>query len=101
MTKTEDKKYEYAIRRNTDGAWLYDADVDGEDTAWEGDADNATWLSTEAEAVALADINGLTVDEDDDEPELSDGYRVWRREWTYEEDIDEDWESPEPEPVED
>ena len=92
--------YEYAIRRDDD-AWLYDADVDGTDAAWESDADNATWLSTPAEAVALADVNGLTWDDDGDGSRLRDGYRVWRRAWTYEDDIDEDYETPEPEPADD
>ena len=99
---------EYAVRRDTDGAWLYDADLDGADGAWLYDADldgadgawepdmqNATWCASKEDALHVADLNGLTgVDY-----ALADGYSMWERDWVNEEEIGEDWEPAEPRPV--
>lgn len=86
---------EYAVRRDTDGAWLYDADLDGADGAWEPDAQNATWCASKEDALHVADLNGLTgVDY-----ALADGYSMWERDWVNEEEIGEDWEPAEPRPV--
>ncbi|MBT1164565.1 hypothetical protein [Bifidobacterium felsineum] len=95
MTRTSEQGgVEYAIRRDKDGAWLYDGDMDGTDVAWEPDADNATWTETPEQAVEVADVNRLTTAD----YTLQDGYSVWERDWVNEEDLTEDWEPAEPRP---
>lgn len=99
MVRLNDKGgIEYAIRRNEDDAWLYDGDLDGTDTAWEPDADNATWFETREEALAVADIDGLV---SDDDYALAPGYSFWERNWINEEDLTEDYVSPAPRPSKD
>lgn len=95
MVRTSmDGGVEYAIRRKEDGAWLYDGDMDGTDVAWEPDAGNATWCPTKDDAIRVANINRLT----DDLGELDGAYGVWERDWIDEEDMDEDYEEPQPRP---
>lgn len=86
---------EYAIRRIFDNAWLYDGDMDGVDVAWEPDADDATWCETKDQAINLADLNGLT----DEDENLLPEYRMFERDWINEEEITEEYETPEPRPV--
>lgn len=86
---------EYAVRRDMDGAWLYDADLDGTDGAWGPDAQNATWCASKEDALHVADLNGLT----GVEYALAGGYSLWERDWVNEEEIGEDWEPAEPRPV--
>lgn len=94
---TRQDGYEYAVRRDEDGAWLYDADFTGARTAWESDAENATWTATAVDAVSLADLSDLT---DGTQERLLPGYTLWRRGWVDEESVDsDDFEFPEPEPV--
>lgn len=79
---------EYAIMRRSDNAYLFDSEADGSDAAWESDAENASWFDTEELALAVADVNGLTVDADT--PTLRDGYAIASRSWVFEEDLEPD-----------
>ena len=45
---------EYAVRRVSDGRYLWDDDLDGVYQSWQKDPENASWLDTEAEALNLA-----------------------------------------------
>lgn len=91
MTRTDENGgIEYAVRREKDGAYLFDADMDGLDASWEDDEDNATWVETPAMALALADMNGLTTDDEKGDPLLDDGYRIVSRTWVNEEDLEDD-----------
>lgn len=79
---------EYAILRRSDSAYLFDSEGDGSDAAWESDEENASWFGTERLALAVADVNGLTVNADT--PTLADGYAIATRAWTFEEDLEPD-----------
>lgn len=83
---------EYAIRRDEDGAYFFDADLDGRDTSWEFDAENAVWFENKDQLKGCAIINGLAGDDDG----LRDGLKIVSREWYYEEDLipDEDDDDP-------
>lgn len=80
-----DSNIEYAIRRITDQAYLWDDDLDGRYVSWEDDEDNASWLDTEALALNLAELDGVA-HEGADGPVLDEGYEVVSRQWRYEED---------------
>jgi len=79
---------EYAIIRRSDNAYLFDSEGDGTDAAWESDEENASWYDTEELALAVADVNGLTVDADT--PTLADGYAIATRAWSFEDDLEPD-----------
>ncbi|MBT1161854.1 hypothetical protein [Bifidobacterium sp. SO1] len=97
MTRTSEYGgIEYALQRVSDHAWLYDGDLDGEDTAWEPDADDATWLDTKDDVIRMADRLHLA-NEDGDGP--ADGYMIMERDWVNEEEITEEYETPEPRPA--
>ena len=89
-SKLEVAGIEYAVRRDVDGGWFsYDG---GDDTAWEGDPDNATWYEEPSDIAVLVASNRL---------DLNDGYSVWERPYHWDEDIDEDYETPKPTRVDD
>lgn len=77
--------YEYAVRRE-DHAWLYDGDMNGMDTAWEPDPENATWTDSAERALDVAHTNGLTSFDADGEETLASGLEIVCRPWFYEED---------------
>ena len=81
---------EYAIVRESDGAFLFDADGTGRDTAWEDYSENGSWWDTPARAGAIADINGLA--DPDGEDGLHAGVGIVSRPWYYEEDLMDDLE---------
>lgn len=82
MAEQEIAGMEYAIIRDRDHAYLFDADGTGRDTAWEDDEENGIWWGTEDLARAVADANDLT---------LGEGYSIESREQPYEDDLtDED-----------
>lgn len=86
---------EYAIRRTSDGAWLFDADWDGTDSAWEADPDNATWQGDLEDATRLASLNHLLAYDAAGDPQLMTGLEFVARPWFYEEDyLDSDEETP-------
>lgn len=86
---------EYAIRDDTTGKWFRDADADGRDLTWEFDPDNASWKRSVDELMDMAIADGLV---DGVTERLTVGFNVWQRPWVYEDDIDEDYETPEPIP---
>lgn len=77
---------EYAIRRTSDKAWLFDADWDGTDTAWEPDADNATWQGDLEDITRLARLNHMLAYDSAGDPQLMSGLEFVARPWFYEED---------------
>lgn len=96
MVRTSDYGgIEYALMRKADGAWLYDGDMDGEDVAWESDADDASWLDTKDDVIRMADRLDLT----DGEDGLDPAYVLMERDWVNEEEITEEYETPEPRPA--
>lgn len=84
-----DSNIEYAIRRKSDGAYLWDDDLDGRYVSWEDDEDNASWLDTEPLILELAEMDGLAV-EGESGPVLKEGFEVVSRQWRFEEDYTED-----------
>ncbi len=76
---------EYAIRRISDGAFLWDDDFNGVYQSWEDDDENASWVDSKDEALRLAELAGLVKN-----CRLSEGYEITERPWYYEDDIEED-----------
>lgn len=88
---------EYAVRRIKDHAFLYcpsdDLSTGHDESAWEPDQCNATWVQHLDDAWDLADKCELT--DPDKEEDMLDGYQIVARPWFYEEDlIDNDEEAP-------
>lgn len=50
---------EYAVMRSSDGALLWDDDLNGVYQSWEDDEENASWVDSEKDALRLADLAGL------------------------------------------
>lgn len=86
---------EYAVRRVSDGRYLWDDDLDGVYQSWQKDPENASWLDTEAEALNLAVL--ADVAEENDEIELKDGYEIASRPIAWEDDLQPDPDDPNPE----
>lgn len=84
-----DNNLEYALRRKSDGAYLWDDDLDGRYISWEDDEDNATWLGYEQALLELAEMDGLA-DEGEDGPVLKPEYEMVSRQWRFEEEYGED-----------
>lgn len=80
-----DNNIEYAIRRKSDNAYLWDDDLDGKYVSWEDDPDNASWLDSEDLILNLAELEGLAHD-----GVLNDAYETVSRQWRYEEDYTEE-----------
>ncbi len=76
---------EYAVMRISDGALLWDDDINSAYQSWEDDEENATWVSSEEDAIRIADYAGLAGDDG-----LVQGYEITERPWYYEDDLEED-----------
>ena len=79
-TEREQGGVEYAVMRSSDGALLWDDDLDGTYQSWEDDEENASWVDSKEDALRLADLGGR----------LAKGYEITERPWYYEDDFEED-----------
>ena len=76
---------ENAVMRSSDGALLWDDDLNGVYQSWEDDEENASWVDSEKDALRLADLAGLLPG-----GRLAKGYEITERPWYYEDDLRED-----------
>ena len=84
-TEREQGGIEYAVKRVSDGAFLWDDDLDGAYQSWEDDEENASWVDTEDEGMRLANLAGLLSGDG-----LTKGYTITERPWYYEDDLEEE-----------
>lgn len=84
-TEREQGGVEYAVMRSSDGALLWDDDLDGTYQSWEDDEENASWVDSKEDALRLADLAGLLTG-----GRLAKGYEITERPWYYEDDFEED-----------
>lgn len=84
-TEREQGGVECAVMRSSDGALLWDDDLDGTYQSWEDDEENASWVDSKEDALRLADLAGLLTG-----GRLAKGYEITERPWYYEDDFEED-----------
>ena len=86
---------EYAVRRVSDGRYLWDDDLDGVYQSWQKDLrtpHGSTPRPKRSIWAVLADVA-----EENDEIELKDGYEIASRPITWEDDLQPDPDDPNPE----
>ena len=88
MPEREFGGIEYAIVRDSDGAYLFDSKGDGTNPSWESYIENGSWWGDRDIALANASTNGLT--EYADGIKLISGYHVASRPWYYDDDLIDD-----------